>query len=337
MDVHSISCRINRRGIGANFLDVGTRMMSSNRPLVVVGSINIDLVVTAPRIPMVGETIQGDSFQQHFGGKGANQAVAAARLGYPVEMIGMVGADSLGEQARASLRTHGVGVDAVGTAAGSSGIASITVSRGGENSIVITPGANAHMTKEHLDRHVSRIKSAGFVLAQLEIPLPAVLYLIELCRHYAVPLILDPAPAQPLPCEAMSGVAWFTPNETEAGFYAGQMDSGVSVADPVRQAQVFLQAGAQAVALKLGAQGVLLASNKLSPLLLPGMAVKAVDTTAAGDAFNGAFATGLMLGMDPTGAARFACAAAAVSVTRRGAQPSMPSREEVDAALSTQK
>lgn len=308
-------------------------MMSRNKPVVVVGSINIDLVVGAPRIPVAGETIRGEGFEQHFGGKGANQAVAAARLGYPVEMIGKVGSDSLGAQARANLEAAGVGVEAVGVANGPSGVAVITVSSSGENTIVITPGANAQVTPEYLEKHEKRISGAGIVLAQLEIPVATVTRLSELCRRDGIPLILDPAPAQPVPREALAGVEWFTPNQIEAEFYADGMDSGLSRSEPAQLARAFLAMGVRAVALKLGARGVMISSNGGTPLLLPGIAVRAVDTTAAGDAFNGAFATGLMLGMGAPEAARFACAAAAVSVTRRGAQSSMPSRAEVDNLL----
>jgi len=311
-------------------------MSGKVKPIVVVGSINIDLVVTALRIPIAGETIQGDDFQQHFGGKGANQAVAVARLGYPVEMIGKVGWDSLGSQARASLKQAGVDVGAVDVAEGPSGIASITVSRSGQNSIVITPGANAQVSPEYLDKHEERIRNAGMVLAQLEIPMHTVEHLAQLCHRHGIPLILDPAPAHAVSSRVLSKIAWFTPNETEAEFFGRQIDPALSAAQPSRLAQEFLQTGVEAVALKLGARGVLLASHNSSVVSLPAIAVEAVDTTAAGDAFNGAFATGLMLGMKPVDAACFASAAAAISVTRRGAQPSMPSREEVDRILRMQ-
>ena len=305
-------------------------MQSRKKPIVVVGSINVDFVVTAQRIPIAGETIQGKDFQQHFGGKGANQAVAVARLGYPVELIGRVGSDALGEQARESLRSHGVNVEAVEVAEGSSGVAIITVACDGQNTIVISPGANALLTPAYLCKYEEMIKNAGAVLSQLEIPMETVVSLADLCERYRVPLILDPAPAQPLPPDLLPKLAWFTPNETEANFFAKSIDPGLSIAEPERVAKVLLQTGVGAVALKLGGKGVLIALRDGSATMLPAQVVDVVDTTAAGDAFNGAFATGLMLGTSPENAAAFACSAAAISVTRRGAQPSMPSREEVE-------
>jgi ribokinase len=216
---------------------------------------------------------------------------------------------------------------------GSSGVATITVSHAGENAIVVIPGANAHVTPEYLDQHQGLIQGAGVVLAQLEIPMAAIAHLTELCQRYGVHLILDPAPAVPISPEILSRVSWFTPNETEAEFFAAQIDSGLSGASPQRVARAFVDAGAGAVALKRGSRGALLLVDGRAPEMLPAPQVAAVDTTAAGDAFNGAFAAGLMLGMDPYEAGRFACAAAALSVTRRGAQSSMPARAEVEDLL----
>jgi ribokinase len=301
------------------------------KPIVVVGSINIDFVVTTDTIPVPGETVRGNDFQLHPGGKGANQAVAVARLGYPVEMIGRVGSDLFGERLIADLRGAGVGTSAVEETEGSSGVATITVAAGGENTIVITPGANAAVTPEFIERHSARIRGAGLVLAQLEIPMESVNHLAALCQRTGVPLILDPAPARALGPEVLPALEWLTPNETEAAFYAEAM--GMGEAGPQAVATALLAGGARGVVLKMGANGALLATadgaqHKLSPF-----EVEAVDTTAAGDAFNGAFAAGLMLGMSATDAGRFACAAAAISVTGRGAQPSMPDRAAVDALL----
>lgn len=306
---------------------------SVQKPIVVAGSINVDFVATAPRIPVPGETITGEDFQVHFGGKGANQAVAVARLGYPVHMIGTVGSDSFGSQVRTGLQQAGVGVGAVEMVEGSTGAATITVSHAGENTIVVIPGANAHVTPEYLDRYEELIRDAGVVLAQLEIPMTTIAHLAELCHRCGVPLILDPAPARPISPEILSRVTWFTPNETEAEYFAAQIDPGLASAGPDRVAGAFVKAGVGAVALKRGSQGVLLLVGGRGAEILPAPQVAAIDTTAAGDAFNGAFATGLMLGLDPCEAGRFACAAAALSVTRRGAQTSMPTRQEVEDLL----
>jgi ribokinase len=307
-------------------------MSNVYKPIVIVGSINLDFVSTASRIPIVGETITGDDFQLHYGGKGANQAVAIARLGYPVEMIGMVGSDSFGPQVRSGLKAAGVGVDAVKAVDGSSGVASITVSHSGENAIVVVPGANAHVTPEYLEQHKDLVRNAGAVLTQLEIPMETVASLAEMCESCGVPLILDPAPAKTIDARLLSRVGWFTPNETEADFFAAAINPGLLGSPPDVVAKAFIMAGASAVVMKLGARGVLLLNGSEAELI-PAPRVTVVDTTAAGDAFNGAFATGLMLGMPPREAARFACVAAAISVTKSGAQPSMPSRAEIEEFL----
>lgn len=312
-------------------------MSGVQRPVVVVGSINVDFVATSNRIPVAGETVTGTDFQLHFGGKGANQAVAVARLGYPVELVGRVGSDTFGSQVRTGLQEAGVGVGAVRVVEGSSGVAAITVSHAGENSIVVIPGANAQVTPEYLDQHKELIRGAGIVLTQLEIPMATTAHLAQLCHSYGVQLILDPAPARPIGAEILSRVSWFTPNETEAEFFAAQIDSGLSDASPERVARAFVESGVGAVALKRGSRGVLLLVDGKSPETIAAPQVAAVDTTAAGDAFNGAFATGLLLGMGPSASARFACGAAALSVTRRGAQTSMPLRAEVEDLLATVK
>ena len=308
-------------------------MASSKKPIVVVGSINIDLVANAEHIPAAGETVRGSEFQVHPGGKGANQAVAVSRLGYPVQLIGKVGTGAFGEQLRAYLQEAGVDVQAVERHEGTSGVAMITVSPRGENSIVVIPGANAQVTPEFLDSHREIIRGAGIVLTQLEIPIETVLHLANVCAEYEVPLVLDPAPAHALPREIFRHMRWFTPNETEAAFFSHPSAPGLQDAEPAQIARSLLDLGVAGVVLKMGSRGVYLASADGSSQMLPIFPVHAVDTTAAGDAFNGAFATALMLDMNPVEAARFASAAAAVSVTRAGAQPSMPNRAEVDELL----
>lgn len=304
-------------------------MQAGKKPVVVVGSINIDLVANAERIPVEGETVQGHDFQIHPGGKGANQAVAVARLGYPVAMIGRTGDDAFGKQLREHLASAGVNIDAVATSPGTSGVAVIVVSDKGENSIVITPGANAHVTTADIDANLDLLRSAGVVLTQLEIPIPTVLHLARVCAREKVPFILDPAPAKDLPTELFHLVEWFTPNETEADFFIG----GGGVDDPSIMVQFLMKKGTKGVLLKQGSRGVYVATDTGIAEQLRSFEVKAVDTTAAGDAFNGAFATGLMMDLAPIESARFAAAAAAVSVTRAGAQPSMPSIAEVEQML----
>ncbi|MBB6142912.1 ribokinase [Silvibacterium bohemicum] len=301
----------------------------SKAPVVVVGSINIDLVANTDRIPVEGETILGRDFQIHPGGKGANQAVAVARLGHPVSMIGKLGDDAFGSQLKAQLESAGVDAAGVMTAPGTSGVAVIIVGQKGENCIVITPGANALLTPQDLDTHIHIIRSAGVVLTQLEIPIETVQHLAKICRREKVPLILDPAPAKEIPESLLEEVEWFTPNETEASFFAGGSNGAIDTSDLELMAKTLMKRGVKGLVLKLGARGAFLATREGLAEMLPSFPVRTVDTTAAGDAFNGAFATALMTQMDPLESARFAAAAAAISVTRHGAQPSMPTMADV--------
>ena len=307
--------------------------MSGQKPIVVVGSINTDLVTFAERIPSVGETVIGNDFQIHPGGKGANQAVAVARLGYPVRMIGRLGNDPFGEQLRAHLISTGVNTDGIATSEGTSGVAVIEVSRKGENSIVVTPGANAKVSPQDLELNLEIIRHAGIVLAQLEIPIDTVEYLSLICAREGVPFILDPAPAVELPQAIFKHIQWFTPNQTEAGFFIGEGTIGIKNPAPAEIAMLLLGNGCRGVILKMGEQGVYVASQDGIEQSLPAFPVKAVDTTAAGDAFNGGFATALMLGKNPIESAQFGTAVAAISVTRNGAQPSMPTMAEVETFL----
>src|ERR1043166_9169978 len=185
------------------------------KPIVVVGSINLDLVVGADHIPQVGETVIGKSFNTFFGGKGANQAVAAAKLGYPVSMVGNVGNDAFGAQLRKGLSDAGVDTTYVNTVENSSGTALITIGSRGENSIVVVPGANGDLTPKLLENASALLQSAGFILAQLEVPLETVEYLAQFAERYSVSFMLDPAPARDLPSSLLRRVTWLTPNETE--------------------------------------------------------------------------------------------------------------------------
>ncbi len=300
------------------------------KPILVVGSLNTDLVAVADTIPAVGQTVIGTDFQVHPGGKGGNQAMAVARLGYPVRMIGRVGNDSFGSQLRAQLESAAVDCSALAVSEGPSGVAVILVSRAGENSIVVAPGANAKVTPDDIDRNIELIRSAGIVLAQLEIPLETVAHLANVCKREGVSFFLDPAPAAALPEELLRSTAWFTPNETEAAFYLGDVEDLA----PPEIASRLHALGPRGVVLKLGARGAYVSTSEVQ-CLVPAVPVQALDTTAAGDAFSGAFATALMLGKSPAESTAFAVAAAGISVTRSGAQPSMPNLQEVAAVLET--
>lgn len=303
-------------------------MSPSQKPIVIVGSATMDLVTRTPRIPSTGQTLIGTAFETTPGGKGANQAVAAARLGYPVHMVAMVGDDVYGPAILENLARSGVSTDGITVVPGSSGLAPMFVAEGGENSIVVVPGANGKMTPAAVDRHANLIRSAGMVLCQLEIPMETVSHILALCSAAGVPVMLDPAPAAPLPDAVWNQVAWFTPNETEAAFY---LDGGSS---PEQTAAHLLGRGLCAVALKRGAEGAFIATAGGKSGWVAPFPVDAIDTVAAGDCFNGAFAVALLEGLDAFAAARFANAAAALCVTRKGAQASMPSRAEVDAFLA---
>jgi ribokinase len=301
------------------------------KPVLVVGSINLDLVASASKIPVPGETLTGTSFQTFFGGKGANQAVAVARLGHPVSMIAKVGDDDIGKQLLGGLKTAGVRTRAIGVAKKtSSGVALIATDSAGQNSIIVIPGANGKLTASDLRKHASLISSAGMILVQLETPLDTVAALFQMARRHDVPVMLDPAPARELPPDLLRNVTWLTPNETEAAFLCGESASTELSEHGARDfAEKLLALGPKNVLVKMGARGAFLASGDTTRELLPAFKVQAVDSTAAGDAFNGGFAVRLMQGKAIGDALRFASAVAAISVTRKGAQPSMPTAKEV--------
>jgi ribokinase len=303
-------------------------MSDPRKPIVVAGSVTMDMVTSAKQIPRIGQTVIGTGFETTPGGKGANQAVAAARMGYPVEMVGMVGDDLYAQALLDNLAAAGVGTAAMERVAGSSGLAPIFLAESGENSIVVVPGANGKVDCAAVDRHSALIRSAGMVLCQLELPLETVSHVLALCAEAGVPVMLDPAPAAKLPQATWKQVAWFTPNETEAAFYLHEE------AKPEDAARELLARGLSGVVLKRGAEGAYVAVAGGKAAWVQPFAVEAVNTVGAGDCFNGAFAVALLEGHDPWTAARFASAAAAISVTRAGAQASMPSRAEGDAFLA---
>lgn len=295
--------------------------------IVVVGSSNTDISVQLARIPKPGETILGGTFTSAAGGKGANQAVAAARSGGLVTFIARVGKDLFGEQAIAGFKQEGIDVGHVTTdSSAPSGVALIFVAKDGENSIAVASGANARLSPANVRKAAASIRSADMLVAQLETPLETIETAAGIAAKAGVRFILNPAPARALPDSLLGLVSILTPNETEA-----EILTGIKVADQASgsEAAAALRArGVDTVMITLGSRGALLADAG-GDRLIPGFKVKAVDTTAAGDTFNGALAVALAEGMTSAEAVRFANAAAAISVTRSGAQASAPSRREI--------
>jgi ribokinase len=298
----------------------------------VVGSINMDLVVRVPRFPIAGETILGGGFQTIPGGKGANQAVAARRLGAEVAMIGRVGGDAFGSVLRQNLVQEGISTERLMVDDGqATGVALITVEDSGENMIIVVPGANGQITPADIDAACPLIAGADILLMQLEIPLQVAEYAAELAHARGVTLMLNAAPAQPLPPGILAQVDYLIVNEVEAGLLAG-----TATAHPADGARALQAQGAQAVVVTLGAEGSLLVSQGGISVIAPSFAVHAVDTTAAGDAFAGAFAVAVAGSMAPEQALRWGNAAGALAVMRAGAQPSLPTRREVEKFLKNQ-
>ena len=291
----------------------------------------MDLVVKSPRIPAVGETILGGDFIMIPGGKGANQAVAAAKLGAEVYFIAKLGHDVFAEQSLANFKKEGVNTKyVVQTKQAPSGVALIMVDENGNNVIVVAPGANQKLSPDDIKKAESDIASSGALIAQLEVPLETVEFAGRLANDSGVPFILDPAPAQNLGPEFLKMADVLTPNETEAQILTGKE---VTDEDSARTAaEDLLERGARAVILTMGAKGFLLATRDRTEYV-SAVKVDAVDATAAGDAFNGALAVGLAQGKTISDAALFANHAAALSVTKMGAQSSMPTAEEVESFM----
>ncbi|MER7833198.1 ribokinase [Streptomyces sp. NPDC095602] len=290
--------------------------------ITVLGSTNMDLVAYVPRAPRLGETVTGREFRTVPGGKGANQAVAAARAGARVSMIGAVGSDDFGTRLRDALDESGVDTSLLRTAGGPSGTAHIVVDDEGSNAIVVVPGANASVTG--ITPHdEARIAASDALLLQLELPLDAVLAGAQAARRHGVRTVLTPAPAQPLPRDLLALVDLLVPNEHEAATLAG-------VADPRAAAEELLR-DVPEVVVTLGAAGCLYVARGADPVTVPARRVRAVDTTAAGDTFTGALAVALGEGRPVPDALAWASAAASLSVGRAGASSSMPHRAEIDA------
>jgi ribokinase len=301
--------------------------MSEAFEVVVVGSLNIDIVVPVPHLPIPGETVPGSEHLKTLGGKGANQAVAAARLGRRVVMVGRVGADAEGDACVSGLNRDRVSTQyVVRDHDVPTGVALIAVDPSGENSIVVGPGSNAHLDATDVRAAGEALSRSRVTLVQLEIPMEAVLQTVELAEGT---VILNPAPAKPLPQEVLRHVHVLTPNEIELGMLSGR---DVGTQDELIAAARSIE-GPRAVAVTLGHKGVLLVTHN-NVISIPAATVTVVDTTAAGDAFCGALADALARGEQLEDAARWAVTAASISVTRLGAQPSLPTVDEVRTMVS---
>lgn len=304
--------------------------MTSPR-LVVFGSLNLDLVARVPRLPLPGETLLGRSFAQVPGGKGANQAVAIARLGARCELVGRVGADPFGTLLLESLQADGVDTAGVGVdSTAGTGVALIAVGDQGENQIIVLAEANSQVGETDVGRLKSVLPGASLLLMQLEIPLEAVVEAARLAHSQGIPVILDPAPARDLPPELYPLVSILTPNEVEAGQLVGFPLSKVE--QVVQAAEVLRQRGAATVLITLGDQGVYCATTE-DTFWVPAFAVNAVDTVAAGDGFNGALAIALAEGRSLQESIIWGSAAGALAATCFGAQSSLPYRSAVEALV----
>jgi len=292
----------------------------------------MDLVTRTPRLPIAGETLQGYEFFTAPGGKGANQAVAAARLGISTQIVGRLGDDDFGRQLLAGLQAAGVHTDSVLVdEATSSGVAVITVDDAGENNIIIVAGANGCVNQQDVERLSDLLPGAAALLLQFEIPLPAVLAAAQAARQAGVLVILDPAPAKEnIPPELYPLIDIITPNEIEASQLVGFPVEGQEAA--AKASAELRQRGVGTVIVKLGAQGVFCAAGA-ETFFVPAFSVRAVDTVAAGDAFNGGLAAALADGRSLRDAVVWGAAAGAISATKAGAQPSLPDRKTFDAFL----
>lgn len=303
--------------------------------IVVVGSSNTDMIVQTPHIPRPGETILGGTFNTAAGGKGANQAVACARAGGEVTFVARVGHDMFGDQALQGFKQDGINVDFVTKdASAPSGVALIIVDDKGENSIAVASGANGNLSVSDVQAAAKAIESAGIVLMQLETPIETIEAAAALAEKHGVQVILNPAPAQPLSDSLLKQISILTPNETEA-----EMLTGIGVqdeADAEKAAQALIAKGVTSVIITLGAAGAYVHSEAFKGMV-SGFKVDPVDTTAAGDTFNGTLAVALAEGKPLAEAVTFANAAAAISVTTLGAQPSAPNRSAIDGFLNENK
>ena len=300
-------------------------------PIAVVGSLNMDLVIRVPRFPAAGETLTGREFETVPGGKGANQAVACARMGAPVVMIGSIGADGHGKTLVAALRADGIDVAGVHAWPDAhTGIAIVMVEDGGQNCIVLAPGANAALDPAAIDAAAPDIARAALLVLQLEVPMDTVLHAAQCAKRAGVPVLLNAAPVAPLPEGLWPLIDWLVVNEIEAGTLAGVAVSNAQAAAAIGQA--LRDRGAKNVIVTLGEMGVVVADAN-GTRHFAAQRVRAIDSTAAGDTFIGALAAGMREGLDIDAAVALGQAASALCVTRRGAQPSIPTRAELGSGI----
>ena len=300
-------------------------MAEQKAKILVVGSFMMDLAVRTPRVPENGETIIGTSFNRFPGGKGANQAVAAARLGGAVTMAGKVGSDDFGDEFLSVLASEGINTAYIlRDSQAATGVGFITLDHAGNNRIVVVPGANLRYSVQDLAQIESLIKDSDILIMQLEMDMSVIEHAVELAGRYQVPVILNPAPARALNDELLRGVTYLTPNETEAEILTGVKVTSIDRAKEA--AEALLEKGVKTVVLTLAEKGALVASNA-GATHVSGFSVQPVDTVAAGDAFNGAFAVAISKGKSLVEACRFANAVGAIAVTRPGAIPSCLSAE----------
>ncbi len=304
------------------------------RWITVMGSFITDLAFRTPRAPAWGETVMGSNFKIGPGGKGSNQAVAAARLGAKVAFICKLGRDTFGDLARATYRQEGIDTEFCSeTADHPTGAASIVVHEGkGENAIVVVPGSGFQLTTADVARAASRITSSAVFVTGLEVPVPVVEHALRLAHEAGVPTILNPAPAAPLPDRIYPLCDYLTPNESESSGLLGGSFTGLKGAE--QAAEAFLKLGVRYAIITLGAEGALVRSAKVTKHVPAMDAGPVVETTGAGDAFTGGLATGVAEGLDVVAATRLGCATAGISVTRHGTAPAMPKRDEVNALLA---
>ena len=302
--------------------------------VLVIGSLNADLVVRAPHFPQPGETISGDDLHIIPGGKGANQAVAAARQGASVAMLGRVGKDSFGDFLLDNLKNNHVDISSIERDEASTGTAIIVVDENGQNSIVLSAGANGKLTRDDVKKHSPGFQAMKYVLLQLEIPLETVLYAAQSSFMDDALVILNPAPARTLPDGLLKAVDYLIPNEIELSILSGMQVTDIASAE--KAARALQERGTFTVIVTLGEKGALIVDKfDGDAQLIPAFKVDTVDTTAAGDAFIGGFASALLRGLEIEEAVKYANACGALATTKFGAQPSLPTKEETEKFISS--